>query len=140
MGVWRRGCLSCACRSGEYHRKCRVVRTSEAQCIPHAATATGRKVTSPKFPKGTTGGLSSAFDPTATQCSFHVEPTTWKLRICRPFQAAPHDNMPMTAQPVNMQIPKSFQPRAPQEFYVGTPVGAPHGAATPALCFFILIT
>ena len=48
-----------------------------------------------------------------------------------PFQAASHDSMPMTAQPVNMQIPKSFQPRAPQEFYVGTPVGTPHGAATP---------
>ena len=45
-----------------------------------------------------------------------------------PFQAASHDNMPMTAQPVNMQIPKSFQPQAPQEFYVGTPVGTPHGA------------
>ena len=48
-----------------------------------------------------------------------------------PFQAASHETMPMTAQPVNTQIPKSFHPQAPQEFYVGTPVGTPHGAVTP---------
>ena len=48
-----------------------------------------------------------------------------------PFQAAQHSNMPPTAQPVDMQIPKSFQTSAPQEFYVGTPVGTPHGVATP---------